>query len=431
MVHGRAIRPPAVGATLVTVDEASIKHIPASASSGWRVFSALSRPDEWVAATRGASSKRPDVWQAFRERELARCAKLRLPATTVAKEGDAAAGCAVRQRRFRQPISAGAIASLARPVVRGCRRAQASDDLSASQSTHQSRFAPQACSHCRREGASSSERLARTERTVRTMAADAAILEGRRPSGACNGLAPTSTVGSRARRSFDFRGGSIPAGALSRGMRSCGFPARRIRPRFLLDLTPRNCNTSKGSRFASCSRTPILVQRPSLRVRRLAVQHAAAAIESALARKDRQCVGGRIVHRRIAAAANADPSRSACGRCGTRDRRSSVGPSDGPRGRRRTWRRAVNVSVGRGFAYVHYKHRKLRGDGNGSCRSRSGNVRSGAAVAHDCGLIINPDGLKNQMKAASQTLSRALYGRRRSIVGAVTSLNWQTYPIRG
>jgi len=51
-------------------------------------------------------------------------------------------------------------------------------------------------------------------------------------------------------------------------------------------------------------------------------------------------------------------------------------------------------------------------------------------VAHDCGAIVNPDGLLNQIEgnaiqAASRTLKEAVtYDRNR-----VTSLDWRSYPI--
>jgi len=51
-------------------------------------------------------------------------------------------------------------------------------------------------------------------------------------------------------------------------------------------------------------------------------------------------------------------------------------------------------------------------------------------VAHDCGQIINPDGLKNQIEGSViQTISRTLIEELKFDRSAVTSLDWQSYPI--
>ena len=51
-------------------------------------------------------------------------------------------------------------------------------------------------------------------------------------------------------------------------------------------------------------------------------------------------------------------------------------------------------------------------------------------VAHDCGLIINPDGVKNQIEGnIIQSASRALKERVTWEDSHITSVNWETYPI--
>jgi nicotinate dehydrogenase subunit B len=51
-------------------------------------------------------------------------------------------------------------------------------------------------------------------------------------------------------------------------------------------------------------------------------------------------------------------------------------------------------------------------------------------VAHDCGQIINPDGLKNQLEGnVIQTTSRTLVEELHFDRSRVTSLDWETYPI--
>jgi nicotinate dehydrogenase subunit B len=52
------------------------------------------------------------------------------------------------------------------------------------------------------------------------------------------------------------------------------------------------------------------------------------------------------------------------------------------------------------------------------------------ACAHDCGLIINPDGVRSQVEGCIiQTLSRALHEEVTFDRSRVTSADWATYPI--
>jgi nicotinate dehydrogenase subunit B len=51
-------------------------------------------------------------------------------------------------------------------------------------------------------------------------------------------------------------------------------------------------------------------------------------------------------------------------------------------------------------------------------------------VAHDCGLVVNPDGVRNQIEGnVVQTLSRALFEEVKFDRHAVTALDWASYPI--
>ncbi len=61
----------------------------------------------------------------------------------------------------------------------------------------------------------------------------------------------------------------------------------------------------------------------------------------------------------------------------------------------------------------------------------SGAVRVERVVcAHDCGLVINPDTLRNQVEGGIvQTLSRALYEEVIFDRDRVTSVDWASYPI--
>jgi nicotinate dehydrogenase subunit B len=52
------------------------------------------------------------------------------------------------------------------------------------------------------------------------------------------------------------------------------------------------------------------------------------------------------------------------------------------------------------------------------------------AVAHDCGLIINPDGLKNQIEGnVIQSASRAILEQLTFDASKITSVDWRSYPI--
>ena len=51
-------------------------------------------------------------------------------------------------------------------------------------------------------------------------------------------------------------------------------------------------------------------------------------------------------------------------------------------------------------------------------------------LAHDCGLIVNPDGVKNQAEGnIVQGVSRALFEEVTFDSSGVTSLDWNSYPI--
>src|SRR5205823_9898396 len=53
-----------------------------------------------------------------------------------------------------------------------------------------------------------------------------------------------------------------------------------------------------------------------------------------------------------------------------------------------------------------------------------------ATCAHDCGLIVNPDGLRNQVEGnIVQTLSRALHEEVQFDRSRVTTVDWASYPI--
>src|SRR5882757_5009111 len=91
------------------------------------------------------------------------------------------------------------------------------------------------------------------------------------------------------------------------------------------------------------------------------------------------------------------------------------------------------VMRGRGIAYVHYKHNEtyVAMGMQVEVERASGRIRvERVACAHDCGQIINPDGVRAQVEGSIlQTLSRVLMEEVQFDRSRVTSVNWSTYPI--
>jgi nicotinate dehydrogenase subunit B len=91
------------------------------------------------------------------------------------------------------------------------------------------------------------------------------------------------------------------------------------------------------------------------------------------------------------------------------------------------------VMRGRGFAYVHYKHSEtyVATGMEVSVERVSGRIKvERVACAHDCGQIINPDGVRAQVEGGIlQTLSRVLMEEVQFDRSQVTSVDWSTYPI--
>ena len=94
---------------------------------------------------------------------------------------------------------------------------------------------------------------------------------------------------------------------------------------------------------------------------------------------------------------------------------------------------AGTVAHGRGIAYSHYKHAEnyVAIGMEVTVDRGSGVVRVARVVcAHDCGLVINPDALANQIEGGIvQTLSRALFEEVIFDRDRVTSVDWASYPI--
>ncbi len=92
-----------------------------------------------------------------------------------------------------------------------------------------------------------------------------------------------------------------------------------------------------------------------------------------------------------------------------------------------------NLLVGRGVAYMRYKQAEnyVALVMEVAVDRTSGKIMvRRITCAHDCGLIVNPDGLRNQVEGnIMQTLSRALHEEVTFDRSRVTTVDWQSYPI--
>jgi nicotinate dehydrogenase subunit B len=95
--------------------------------------------------------------------------------------------------------------------------------------------------------------------------------------------------------------------------------------------------------------------------------------------------------------------------------------------------RSGDLVMGRGLAFVKYE---LVRTYVGAVADVEVDTKTGKVtvrkfyIAHDCGQIINPDGLKNQIEGnVVQTVSRTLIEDLQFDRSRVTSLDWATYPI--
>jgi nicotinate dehydrogenase subunit B len=100
----------------------------------------------------------------------------------------------------------------------------------------------------------------------------------------------------------------------------------------------------------------------------------------------------------------------------------------GPRG-------ADNSGVfrGRGLSYIHYElvRTYVGAVADVEVNAKSGDIRvTRFSIVHDCGQIINPDGTRNQIEGSVvQTMSRTLLEEVTFNRSTITSRDWATYPI--
>jgi CO/xanthine dehydrogenase Mo-binding subunit len=91
------------------------------------------------------------------------------------------------------------------------------------------------------------------------------------------------------------------------------------------------------------------------------------------------------------------------------------------------------IVSGRGVAFVKYElvRTYVGAVADVEVDRKTGRIRATRfAIAHDCGQIINPDGLRNQIEGnVIQTVSRTLIEDLKFDRSTVTSLDWASYPI--
>jgi nicotinate dehydrogenase subunit B len=86
---------------------------------------------------------------------------------------------------------------------------------------------------------------------------------------------------------------------------------------------------------------------------------------------------------------------------------------------------------GRGIAWVNRDDTRVATIADVTVDRETGRIKVGrVVVAHDCGLVINPDGLENQIEGnVIQSLSRTLHEEVTFDTAHVTSRDWVGYPI--
>jgi CO/xanthine dehydrogenase Mo-binding subunit len=91
------------------------------------------------------------------------------------------------------------------------------------------------------------------------------------------------------------------------------------------------------------------------------------------------------------------------------------------------------LRIGRGMAYTRYKQTEnyVAMFMDVTVDAETGRIAVRRVVcAHDCGLVVNPNALRNQIEGGIvQTLSRALHEEVQFDESRVTSVDWATYPI--
>ena len=461
MLHGRIVRPPSIGATLVSVDESSLRGIPDVRVVRVKDFLAVVSKDEW-AAVRAATTLEA-TWS---QREslpghegldrLSRTAPLERDQEVVNK-GDARGAARVAAKTFSAtyfwPFQSHA--SLGPSCAVADVRADGTATVwSASQGTHGLRgnlskvfgippeklrvvfldgsgsYGTNGGDHVAADALLLSKTIGQPVR-VQWMRHDehgwdpkgpqqlldvraALDASGRIVSWETEMWVPNAAPGARALLSADAAGIQQEHGSGSGAITQNGDPPYtvdnvRVVAHLIKDTPLQLSNLRAPGKIANV-----------FAVESLADELAVAAGEDAVAFRLKRLGDPRAIDviTRTASAFKWDTRMSP-------NPRAKQGPSTSPG--------TGNLLVGRGIAYMRYKQMEnyVAMAMEVAVNPSSGQIQVRRVVcAHDCGLIVNPEGLRNQVEGCIvQTLSRALHEEVTFDRSRVTSVDWVSYPI--
>jgi nicotinate dehydrogenase subunit B len=452
MLHGRVIRPPAIGAKLLSVDEASIRDIPDTRVVRQENFLGVVAKDEWAAVRAARELKAAwSDWQGLPgngalERYLREGAVDR--DQTLVNQGDSAAAMASAARQLSATYfwPCQSHASLGPSCAVADHRADGLTVWTASQSTHGMR-------------GGLSKILGVPEAKVRVVymdgagsyggngnddaAADAALLskavgqpvrvqwmrqdehgwdpkgpqqlldvragldaEGRIAAWETQMWLPTTVPGSRPYLGIDAAGIPQPQGQGAGQLSQNGDPPYRapnmkVVVHWLKQTPLRPSNLRAPGKVANV-----------FAVESFTDELASAAAVDALEFRERGMTDPRAL----------EVLRRAARMIGWQAR-----PSPNPNAAQ------AGLLTGRGLAYVRYKQAEnyvaIAMEVAVERATGKINVRR-VTCAHDCGLVVNPNALRNQIEGCIvQTLSRTLHEEVKFDASRVTSVDWASYPI--
>ena len=454
MLHGRAIRPPAIGANLLSVDESSIRDLPGIRVVRIRDFLGVVAQDEW-AAIRAARELKAlwSEWQGLPSHENLARAVRETPIESdevIASKGDTKAALPDAARRFSTTYywPAQSHASLGPSCAVADVRADGITVWTASQATHKYRSA-------------FATMLDMPEEKIRLVYLDGAGCYGMNghDDAAADAILLSKAVGRPVRvqwmredehgwdpkgppQLLDLRAGLSANGEIVAWETEMWIPtATKGLPNIPL-IGPEAAGLDQPLGLSS----GLISQNGDPPYAASNVRVVAHWLKSTPLRPSNIRAPGKVATTyavesfadELAAAAKVDPLEfrlrglnEARGIAVLKRVAAMVGwkprPSPDPNAMR------GNLAVGRGIAYIHYKHAEnfVAMAMEVAVDRASGEVRvRRVACAHDCGLVINPDAVKNQVEGAIvQTLSRALHEEVTFDGRHVTSVDWSSYPI--
>jgi CO/xanthine dehydrogenase Mo-binding subunit len=449
MLHGRVVHPPAVGAKIVAVDESSVKAIPNARVVRIQNFVAVVAKDEWAAIR--AARELKVTWSEWQGLPLSDAVEPYLRAgavvqhQTVLNRGDAAAGLAGAAKKFSAtyywPNQSHA------SLGPSCAVADVRDDgvtlWSSTQSPHGTR-----------------DNLAKVfglpKDKVHLIYVDGAGCYGGNGNDdvTADALLLSKTVGAPVRvqwmrqdehawdpkgpqQLLDVRGGIDAQGNIAAWDVEMWVPAGVPGARPLLSIDAAGIPQDHGQGAG------LMTQNADPPYAAANVRVVAHHLKDTPLRPSNLRAPGKIANAfateaftdELAAAAGVDPVEFRLR--GVTDARAIAvikkaaemfgwqARGNGPR--------TSAVKVGNGFSYVRYKQSEnyvamamevAVDAGSGQVQVRR------VACAHDCGLVVNPDALRNQVEGLIvQTLSRTLHEEVKFDRSRVTSVDWASYPI--